>query len=131
MEDYPRDIMEFEARFKKINFVPKGSCVFTEHYSAVKADVKYDGDPTTDINTGLVEPLKGTNDILIAGLALSHCVGFTLRDIIAEFSEEQIKKIVLLTDATASVQGFEKQGEDFVNEFVAKGMRLSTTKNYF
>jgi hypothetical protein len=54
-----------------------------------------------------------------------------MRDVFEEFSPEQVKKFVLLEDATSSVGSFEKLGEDFVKEFTAKGMQISTTTKYF
>lgn len=109
----------------------KGSNPFTEHYSAVKADVEHPSDPTTRLNSKLVDTLKMYDDILIAGEALSHCVANTIRDIASEFSVDQVKKFTLLEDASSNVQGFEKQGEDFVKEMVAKGMKIAKTTTFF
>ena len=109
----------------------KGSNPFTEHYSAVKADVEYPGDPKTRLNSRLIDTLKTYDIILAAGEALSHCLNFTMSDIVADFSDDQVKKIVLLEDAASSVPGFEKMGEDFVNAMVAKGMQVSKTTTFF
>jgi nicotinamidase-related amidase len=109
----------------------KGSNPFTEHYSAVKGDVPRSDDITTGLNTRFISTLKGYDDILISGEALSHCVANTVRDVAAEFSEDQIKKFVLLEDASSSVTGFEKLGTDFVTEMIAKGMRVSRTDTFF
>ncbi len=125
--------LNWENTFKKLNYVPKGSCVYTEHYSAVKADVEYPGDPTTMLNTQVIEMLKKDTDILIAGEALDFCVANTIRDIANEFSEEEVKKFVLLEDTCSCVNapGLEHLGDDFVNEMVGKGMRISKTTEYF
>lgn len=125
--------LQWENTFKKLNYVPKGSCVYTEHYSAVRADVEYPGDPTTMLNTNVINMLKTDMDILITGEALDFCVANTIRDIANEFSEDEVKKFVLLEDACSCVNapGFENIGDDFVNEMIAKGMRLSTTTEYF
>lgn len=122
------------GRFAIANMVTKGSNMFTEHYSAVKADVDDPEDSTTKLNEKLVKLLRDTDvdtDILIGGQARSHCVANTIRDIAKEFSDDQIKRFVLLTDASSDVTGFESFGEDFVKEMTAKGMRLSTTTTYF
>jgi nicotinamidase/pyrazinamidase len=125
-------ISEWETKFYAIApRTTKGSNPFTEHYSAVKADVEHPSDPTTRLNSKLVDTLKDYDDILIAGEALSHCVANTIRDIADEFSVDQVKKFVLLQDASSNVTSFEKQGEDFVNEMVAKGMKLSSTTAFF
>jgi len=109
----------------------KGSNPFTEHYSAVKADCPRSDDPKTLLNARLIDTLKEYDTILIAGEALSHCVANTIKDVADEFNLEQIKKFVLLEDASSNVSGFEQQGTDFVNEMAAKGMQLSTTDKFF
>ena len=116
-----------------INYITKGSNPFTEHYGAVQAEVTRDDDTTTKLNSNLIKLLQntGSDDILIAGEALSHCVATTIRQVAAEFTPDQIKKFVLLEDACSNVPGFEKYGEEFVVEMKAKGMRTSTTKQYF
>lgn len=125
-------VSEWEMKFYTIaTRITKGSNPFTEHYSAVKADVEYPDDLTTQLNSKFVDTLKNYDDILIAGEALSHCVANTVRDIANEFSVDQVKKITLLEDASSNVQGFEKQGEDFVNDMVAKGMKIAKTTTFF
>ena len=109
----------------------KGSNIFTEHFSAVKADVEDPNDPTTRLNDRFVNTLKKYDKILISGEALSHCVCNTVRDTAAEFSDEQVKKFVLLEDASSNVGGCEKLGENFVNAMVAKGMQISRTDKFF
>lgn len=122
----------WEKEFAVVNMVTKGSNMFTEHYSAVKADVEDPEDVTTSLNTKLVELLRdSTGDILIAGEALSHCVANTIRDIASKFTDEQVKRFVLLEDACSNVTGFEALGKDFVTEMTGRGMRLSTTTTYF
>ena len=109
----------------------KGSNMFTEHYSAVKADVEDPDDEKTGLNEKLIKTLKVHDKILIAGQALSHCVANTIRDVAEEFSVDQVAKFVLLEDASSNVPGCEKMGEDFVNEMVAKGMTLAKTDSFF
>jgi len=116
---------------RTVNFVTKGSNLFTEHFSAVQAEVPDPSDPGTQINTNLIKALVGVDDILIAGQALSHCVANTVRDIADNFgSDDYIKKLILLTDASSSVGTFEQHGEDFIKELTARGMRTSTTIDY-
>ena len=111
--------------------ITKGSNPFTEHFSCVKADVPDPKDPGTRLNVRLVDTLKEYDDILIAGEALSHCVNFSVSDVAEEFSVDQVKKFVLLEDASSSVTGFEKQGQDFINKMTAKGMRIARTDTFF
>ena len=115
---------------KNVDFVTKGSNWTTEHYSAVQADVPDSADPSTQLNTGLIQILQEADAILITGEALSHCVCNTVQDIANGFDPENVKKFVLLTDTSSNVPGFENLGEQFVKDMVAKGMQLSTSVDY-
>jgi nicotinamidase-related amidase len=117
-------------RMEVVDFVTKGSNPFTEHYSAVQAEVPDAADPSTLINTRFIETLAQADEILIAGEALSHCVANTVRDIAANFGDENIKKLVLLEDCASSVGGFEQLGRDFVAEMSARGMRVIKSTDY-
>ncbi len=122
-------LREWERKnFAIVDYVTKGSNIWTEHYSAVKAEVEDSGDPGTQLNTRLIDVLQdpGTDRILIAGEALSHCVANTIRDIADHFGEENIKKFVLLRDCSSSVPGCEQLGDDFVEEMRCRGMAVYT-----
>lgn len=119
-----------EARFGVVDFVTKGSNIFTEHYSALKADVVDTSDPTTSINTDLLDVLQSADEIIITGEALSHCVANTITDIADNFGEENIKKFVLLEDTCSNVPGFENLGQDFVRNMVARGMKVTTSDKH-
>jgi nicotinamidase/pyrazinamidase len=118
------------TKFNKVNYVPKGSNYLTEHYSGIRADVEDPSDPTTKLNAGLIDVLAKADEILITGEALSHCVANTVRDIATEFGVDNIKKLTLITDTSSNVTGFEKLGQDFVHDMAAKGMKLTTTKDW-
>lgn len=122
--------LEWEKEFAIVDYVTKGSNFWTEHYSAVQADVPDPEDPDTQLNMRLIETLQKADIILLAGEARSHCLANTVRDIANNFGEENIKKMVLLQDATSDVPGFESLGEDFVTEMKGRGMQVSTTENY-
>ena len=123
-------LLEWESDFAMVDYVTKGSNFWTEHYSAVQADVPDPEDPDTNLNNELINILKKADVILLAGEARSHCLANTVIDIANDFGEEHIKKMVLLTDATADVAGCEAMGEDFVREMVGRGMQTSTTVDY-
>ena len=123
-------LLEWCGEFAKIDFVTKGSNIFTEHYSALKADVPDPSDPSTQINTELLNVLQEADTILISGQALSHCVANTVTDIANNFGEENIKKFVLLEDTCSNVPGFEGLGRDFVKDMKARGMRTTTSTDY-
>ena len=113
-----------------VDYVTKGSNLWTEHYSAVQADVPDPSDPTTGLNVPLIETLQKVDLIGISGQALSHCVANTITDIANNFGEENIKKFVLLEDTTSSVGGFEKLGTDFVKALTARGMQTARSTDF-
>ena len=116
--------------YSRVNFVAKGSNLFTEHYSAVQADVLDDTDSSTKLNILLIDALSKADEILITGEALSHCVANTIRDIAKRFGDDQVKKFTLLEDTSSNVTGFEKMGQDFVKELLTKGMKITNTRDW-
>ena len=119
-----------ENNFATVDYQVKGSNILTENYSVLKADVPDPADPNTQLNTELLGTLEQADEILVLGEALSHCVANTLYDIANEFSDEHVKKIILLTDCSSNVPGFESNGEELVNNMVARGMRTATSVDY-
>jgi nicotinamidase-related amidase len=109
----------------------KGSNPFTEHFSAVKACVPHPEDEGTRLNGRFVRTLQQYDTILISGEALSHCVNATVSDVAAEFSPDQVKKFVLLEDASSNVTGFEVMGKQFTDDMVKKGMQIARTDTFF
>ncbi|MEP7099196.1 MAG: cysteine hydrolase, partial [Burkholderiales bacterium] len=63
--------------------VRKGENPWTEHYSAVLAEVPDADDPHTQLNHALIADLDRADRILIAGEASSHCVRATTEHIAA------------------------------------------------
>lgn len=125
-----------EKEFGMVNFVTKGSNPFTEHYSAVAAEVPDPQDPSTLMNADLIDALRDSDVILIAGEALSHCVKSTVTDIADNIGEEHIRKFVLLTDCSSPVPAvpggpdFPALGRAFIADMQARGMRVSTSREF-
>lgn len=121
-------IKDWEKRPAIVNYVTKGSNPFTEHYSAIKADVPDPADPSTGVNMNLVNILERVDFLLIAGEASSHCLAYTVRDLVEEFgNDDYVKKIIFLKDATSPVGGFEDLAAQFIVDMNAKGMQISNT----
>jgi len=120
-------------RFALADVVTKGSNPFTEHFSAVKAEVDDPEDPSTQVNTPLVETLAEADMVILMGEAGSHCLAWTARDILAMFGPEAASKLVILTDATSPVPDppnttlFTDAYQEFLDEWVAAGAKTSTT----
>ena len=123
-------LLEWEERFSFVDYTLKGLNMWTEHYSALKADVEDPEDPSTKLNEKLIKRLHETDILAISGEALSHCVANSVRDLADNSNGEDIKKLVLLTDTTSSVKGFEKLGEDFVLEMTGRGMQVCTSDEF-
>ncbi|HLK56418.1 MAG TPA: hypothetical protein VKU00_07630 [Chthonomonadaceae bacterium] len=125
-------LREWESRYAVVNYVLKGSNLWTEHYSAIRAEVPDQDDPATEQNTDLIAALRSADRVLIAGEAGSHCVANTVRDLADAFGHHnEIEKLVLLTDAVSPVTGFEQNQIDFVADLTRRGMRLATTEQPF
>jgi len=128
------EFLNWEKDFAMVNYVTKGSNFWTEHYSAVQADVPDPEDMGTQLNLnegGLIYTLADKADIiLLAGEARSHCLANTVRDIAANFDKGSVEKLYLLEDCTSDVMGFESMGESFVKDMTAMGMKLTSTKKF-
>jgi nicotinamidase-related amidase len=130
-------IHEWEDRFAMADFVTKGSNPWTEHFSAVQAEVPDPEDPSTQVNTRLISTLEEADVILLAGEARSHCLANTVRDIAKNFGQAHyVEKMVLLTDATSDVADppgttmFTDMGKKFVADLTAMGMKTATTTDF-
>jgi nicotinamidase/pyrazinamidase len=124
-----------ESKERNLNIVTKGSNIWTEHYSAVKAEVPDPDDSTTQINTSLINTLQEADIILVAGEAGSHCLKFTVEDIADAFDDDSyIQKLVLLQDATSPVADpdgmFATAQTDMISTMSGRGMQLSNTADY-
>ena len=128
-----------EKQIAVVDYVTKGSNPHTEHYSAVRAEVPDPADPTTQLNTELIETLKKVDEILIAGEALSHCVANTVSDIATAFgNDDYVKKFVLLEDCSSKVVTGDKATDKFIDDMTNKfmsdmlkrGMRTAKSTDY-
>lgn len=122
-------LIEWESSIpgRIVDYTYKGSNVRTEHYSAIRAEVSDAADPGSRTNFALIERIKGADNIVIAGEALSHCVANTVRDLITCIPTE---KLIVLTDVSSNVPGFEKLGSDFTYDVATIGIRLMTSEEF-
>jgi len=130
-----------------IDFISKGQWPFTEHYSAIIADVP---DPTkheTQMNAVVINEASGADTIVWCGWAGSHCLKWTALDAI-NFKEPKdsngnptgepnpfIAKSIFLEDASAPVPNppggpdFVQWRLDFLDEVVRRGGRVMKCKD--
>jgi len=114
-----------------VNYVNKGTCPLTEMYSGLKADVELKNDESTQLNRKLVARLREADRVLICGQALSHCVQFTTRDLVANWPKNRLQDLWLIEDQSSAVGGFEKAAVDFVDDMRAAGVTVRKSAEVF
>lgn len=122
-----------------VNFITKGSYPFTEHYSAMGADVPDPSVRETGLNIGVINDASEADVVIWCGWAGSHCLKWTALDAINYFSSsgenEFIRKSVFIEDACAAVQNppggpdFSQWRKDFLKEVVDRGGRVVKCKD--
>jgi len=122
MEPVAAALRRWEEGFARVDYVTKGHNPWTEHYSAIQADVPDPDDATTQLNTRLIQTLEQADTVLLSGQALSHCVANTVRDIADNFGAASIGKLVLIEDTSSPVPGFEVLGQQFLADLTRRGM---------
>ncbi|MGM9489766.1 cysteine hydrolase [Ideonella sp. YS5] len=115
-----------ESALRVVQKVTKGENPWTEHYSAMQAEVPDMDDEHTQLNEALLAHLDRADMILIAGEASSHCVKATTEHIVAHLPGGRPERITLLTDCMSPVGGFESQHEAFFTDMRARGVQLAT-----
>lgn len=115
-----------EARLVNVEMVTKGANPWTEHYSAVQAEVPDQADPGTQLNRALVERLAQAELLLIGGEAGSHCVKATVEHLV-EHLGGRLDRVVLLTDCMSPVAGCEAWQAGFLADMAGCGVQLATS----
>ena len=77
----------------------------TEMYSAIEAEVPVATDSTTTRNTEVLKKLRHARKLIVCGQALSHCVKWTVKDILDDWKEHNIdcQRMTFLQDGTSPV----------------------------
>jgi nicotinamidase-related amidase len=96
------------TRLSPGGYQPKGDNPLTEHYSMLGPEVEVDqeGDPLGRRNQPLIEELLRYDAVVIAGQAKSHCVAWTIQDLLEDptVRERHLEeKVYLLEDCTSPV----------------------------
>ncbi len=97
------------ARYAQPEFIIKGNHPLTEHYSALRPEVTHDhnGNLLVDLNPRLLDIVREYDAVIITGQAKSHCVAWTVGDLMALLQERGeaalLRKIYLLEDTTSPV----------------------------
>lgn len=96
------------ARYSQPDFQVKGNHPLTEHYSVLGPEVTEgpDGEPIAERNQEFIQKLLKFDMIIIAGQAKSHCVAWTIDDLLRDIymrDEKLTQKVYLLEDCTSPV----------------------------
>lgn len=96
------------ARASRPDFQLKGNDALTEHYSMLGPEVSEDagGEPLGRRNRPLIERLLRFDAVIVAGQAKSHCVAWTIRDLLDDPTVRErglAEKVYLLEDCTSPV----------------------------
>ena len=119
-----------EQRQRAVSNVFKGMNPWTEHYSAIRAEVPDPEDDNTDLNEKLLAQLRASQVLVIAGEASSHCVWATTEHIVQNWGSADYSRLVLLTDCMSPVAGFEAAHTDFIERMQDLGVRCEASTNF-
>ncbi len=116
------------------DFQVKGSNPLTEHYSVLGPEVREDpeGKPIGRKNEELVDKLEGYDAVVIAGQAKSHCVAWTIDDLLEDLRQDDpglARKVYLLEDCTSpvvvpGVADFTEEADAAFERFARAGMHV-------
>jgi nicotinamidase-related amidase len=92
------------ARRSQTRFEIKGRNPLTEHYSVLGPEVLRGRrrEPLGERNSALMEHLLGFDAVIVAGQAKSHCVAWTLEDLLDD-APEIASRLYLLEDCSSPV----------------------------
>lgn len=103
-EDVNAALQEWSRKeFAMVDYVTKGTSVWTEHYGALQAEVPDPSDPSTALNTSFLTMLSEADIVAVCGEASSHCVKETVLQIAENIGAEHVAKFHLLTDCMSPV----------------------------
>jgi len=96
------------ARYSQPDFHVKGDNAFTEHYSVIGPEVLEgpEGEPIAQKSDKFFRKLVQFDAVLIAGQAKSHCVAWTIDDLLEQVLVNDrglVEKVYLLEDCTSPV----------------------------
>lgn len=122
------------ARNSQTGFEIKGGNPLTENYSVLRPEVldTADGQPIAQKNTRFIKKLLEYDAVVIAGQAKSHCVAWTIADLLDEIlvqDEKLARKVYLLEDCTSPVVvpgiiDFTDQANAAFKRFADAGMNI-------
>jgi nicotinamidase-related amidase len=129
------------ARHSQTNFEIKGGNPLTENYSVLRPEVldQPDGRPIAQKNSRFLQKLLEFDKVIIAGQAKSHCVAWTIDDLLTEIQSQDpqlAQKVYLLEDCSSPVVvpgivDFTEQADQAYQRFADAGMHLVKSTDSF
>jgi nicotinamidase-related amidase len=118
------------ARSSPPAFELKGDNPLAEHYSVLGPEVKHgpDGEEIGRLNVPLIERLLTFDAVVFAGQAKSHCVAWTIDDLLGD-ARVLAERVYLLEDCTSPVVvpglvDYTDEANAAVERFAAAGMHV-------
>jgi nicotinamidase-related amidase len=122
------------SRFSQPDFHVKGDNAFTEHYSVIGPEVLEgpEGEPLGMKSEKFFRKLLDFDAVVIAGEAKSHCVAWTIDDLLGDIlarNKKLVEKVYLLEDCTSPVvvpgaMDYTDQANDAFMRFADAGMHV-------
>ncbi len=122
------------ARYSQPDFHVKGDNPFTEHYSVIGPEVLEgpEGEPLARKSDKFFRKLLDFDAVVIAGEAKSHCVAWTIADLLDDIlarDKRLVEKVYLLEDCTspvvvAGVMDYTTQADAAFRRFADAGMHI-------
>ena len=122
------------ARLSQTGFEIKGGNPLTENYSVLRPEILDDteGRPIAQKNVRFIRKLMDYDVVIIAGQAKSHCVAWTIDDLLTEIVAKDpalARKVYLLEDCTSPVVipgviDFTDQADAAFERFAKAGMHI-------
>ena len=122
------------ARYSQPNYQIKGNNPFTENYSVLRPEVLKDADgkAIAHRNAGFIRDLLAFDAVIIAGQAKSHCVAWTIEDLLGEMlliDAKLVDRVYLLEDCTSpvvipGVVDYAEQADAAFQRFADAGMHV-------
>jgi nicotinamidase-related amidase len=122
------------ARHSQPDFQVKGENPLTENYSVLSPEVLEDemGEQIAEKNVGFIKKLLEFDAVVIAGQAKSHCVAWTIDDLLREIEvadKKLAEKVYLLEDCSSpivipGVMDYTEQAAAAFQRFADAGMHI-------
>ena len=129
------------ARHSQTILELKGENPLTENYSVLSPEVLEDdnGNAIGKKNTSLLQKLLQFDKLIIAGQAKSHCVAWTVEDLLTEIlavDSQLAKKVYLLEDCTSpvvveGVVDYSEEADEAFARFANAGMQVVKSTDVF